>query len=87
MSWPSYDDFYVGYTKNIAKNATPVRIVDSNGDILNQYALVPDFTTGKLYDGHIIFCAKAGEGELRLHEIFQETLDTPVGVGSYAPDK
>lgn len=80
MPLASYSEYHVGYTK-VSKNATPRRVYDSRGDITNDYVLVPNFTSGNLYDGEIVFYAK---DDKTMHDIFEFMLATPVKVGSAA---
>lgn len=82
MTWPAYTEYNIGYSKGaLQKNAQAKRVYDSRGDITNDYVLVPNFTTGNIFDGFIKIYAL---NDTYLHDILQETLDTPVNVGGVA---
>lgn len=84
MTLPNYKKFHIGYsTGDLMKNAQAKRVYDSRGDITNEYVLVPNFTSGNIFDGFITIYA---ENDKALHDILQEIFDTPVMVGSVAPN-
>lgn len=75
MTWPAYTEYNIGYSKGpIQKNIQVVFV----GHHTNLYLMQPtNFTSGPLFDGFIKIYAL---NDTYLHDILQETLDTPVQV-------
>ena len=80
MPWPSYKNFYIPY-QDTPKNISPVYV----GHHTNMWLTTPDFTSGSLFDGHIIIATNAARPHLALREILQDTLNTPAGTTQALP--